>query len=33
MRHCVVFANHQLVKLRTEQNINAYVSKMTIEEK
>lgn len=33
MMHCAVFANHQLVKLRTEQDINAYVSKKAIEEK
>ena len=30
---CTVFADHQLVKLRTEQDINAHISKMTIEEK
>jgi beta-glucosidase len=33
MTHCIVFANHQLVKLRTEQDINAFVNQMTIEEK
>ena len=30
---CTVFADHQLVKLRTEQDINAHISKMTLEEK
>ena len=30
---CTVFAEHQLVKLRSEQDINAHISKMTIEEK
>ena len=30
---CAVFADHQLVKLRTEQDINAHISKMTLEEK
>ena len=33
MANCAVLAEHKAVKLRTEQDINAHVAKMTLEEK